>query len=358
MLPEMSETHPLPPLYARWLDEALPTPLPSERGATCDACAMCPQGDTAPTSLYVFDPEVKCCVYMPQLPNFLVGRALDEPGGHTVEARIAARIGLTPVGLARPAAYDLLHRGSTNAIGRSRSLRCPHFIEDGGRCGIWQSRDALCSTWFCKHERGALGLHLWQAVRDLLVTLEHTLAWWAAREQGIPVEVLAKLLPSTEHDRSQPPPPDGPAVDDVPDETVLASLWGAHHRKEADYYRACTASVAPLGWAEVLAIGGPDLAIRADLLRERLAGHAHVALPEALRIGTFEIAGQRPGGVRVVTYSSLDALDLPNALIGVLPAFDGRPTRQVLDELRDTWGIEIDPPLLQRLVDWGILVTG
>ncbi len=351
----MTDAYALPTLFDQWLRDALPAPLPSERGATCDACAMCPQGEALPTSLYLFDAEVKCCVYQPELPNFLVGRALDEPGGHTVQARIDRRLGLTPLGLDRPASYNVAYRNSVNTIGRARSLRCPHFLEDGGRCGIWKSRDALCSTWFCRHERGPVGAAMWMATLELLAAVQHTLSWWAVREEGLPLEPLAALLPKSDFDPRAAPKPDAAAMDGRPNEEALKALWGDHYGAEADFYRATARRVEVLSWAEVLAIGGPELQVRLDLLRSRQQRHRETTLPERLTVGAFEVVAQRVGGVRVVTYSSLDALDLPNALLGVLPAFDGRPTQEVLDQLESAWNLAIDPALLQRLVDWGVL---
>ncbi len=347
-------THPLPDLYARWVGGALPSPLPDEGRATCSDCAMCVKDDGAlPSALYVFDPDIKCCVYLPRLPNFLAGRALDAAGGASVKARIDAGLGVTPLGLDRPPAYDLLHRNSVNAIGRSRALRCPHFVEEGGQCGIWRDRDAMCSTWFCQHERGEIGHLLWAAVRDLLVEVEVAVSRWAARAEGIPAETLAALLPRSPHDRSPEARPDGRAIDGLPDPATQQALWGG--RDPASFYRACAARADALTWADVLAIGGPEVAIRADVAAERLAAHADTALPERLAVGRFDVAARRPGGVRAATYSSLDAIDLPAALLGLLPQFDGRPVAEVLAELKATWNVEIDPAYLRRLVDWGVL---
>ena len=56
-----------------------------------------------------------------------------------------------------------------------------------------------------------------------------------------------------------------------------------------------------------------------------------------------------------MTFSSFDALDLPAALVSVLPIFDGRPTHDALTALR-AQGVELAPAFLQQLVDWGVLV--
>jgi len=358
----MSDTHPLPDLYARWMSDLLPGRVPSEPGATCDDCAMCVKADgEVPTSAYFFDPEVKCCVYMPRLPNFLVGRVLgdDRPeaaaGRASVEERIHAGIGVTPLGLDRPARYDLLYRNSANAVGRSRELRCPHYLEESGRCGIWRHRDALCATWFCRHQRGAVGAARWTARRDLLATVEGELGRWAARAEDVPAEVVGRFLPRSEHDRRPETPPDGPAVDGIADEASHRALWGALAGDEPGYYRRCAERVAGLGWPEVVAICGTEVAVRAAVVEARYAAWATPFVPERLKVGGLEVVGTRTGGCRVVTHSSLDAIDLPSQLLALLPLFDGRPTDVVAQQLLGL-GVQIDPAFLQVLVDWGVLV--
>jgi Fe-S-cluster containining protein len=355
-------SHPLPPLYARWTSELLGAPAPSEPLATCDDCALCPKASgEVPTSLYVFSPEVKCCVYMPRLPNFLVGGILreapEDPGRRSVEARIDGRIGVTPLGLDRPPSYELRFRNSVNAIGRARSLRCPHYLEDGGRCGIHAHRDATCATWFCRHERGALGGAFWSAHRELLSAAEAEVARWCALKSGLAPERLQPLLgpaPADDHAARRQDHPDGPALDGEVSPEAWSALWG--DRTPRAHYLACAELASSLSWSDVLELAGTELQVRAATLRRAQAALS-APLPERLSVGAFQVAGTRPGGVRVVTHSSLDALDLPNALVGLLPLFDGRPVVDVLAQIEASWGARVDPPLLRQLVDWGVLVA-
>ncbi len=107
MLPSAHMSSTLPPLYASWMEQILTGPIPEETEATCEHCAMCVQAHTRPTiSLYLFNPQTKCCTYMPRLPNFLVGRILEDPepdllrGRMSVEARIRRKVAITLLCLA------------------------------------------------------------------------------------------------------------------------------------------------------------------------------------------------------------------------------------------------------------------
>src|SRR5262249_20196457 len=100
----------LPPLQAAWLAELLPGPLPAEPPATCDDCAMLPPPGSGEQGDAFFNPNTKCCTYVPVLHNYLVGRILSDadPGLKTGRKRVAlrlrGRVGVTPLGI-RPGVF-------------------------------------------------------------------------------------------------------------------------------------------------------------------------------------------------------------------------------------------------------------
>src|SRR5438132_6724241 len=133
------------------MDELLAAPIPDEKVATCDDCVMCKSGAVAPLS---FHPELKCCTYVPELPNFLVGRILSDAdpcgtaGRASLVARICDGVAVTPLGVGRsPSLERLYSQSGSDLFGRSAELRCPHYQPDSGRCGIWRHRNATCATW-------------------------------------------------------------------------------------------------------------------------------------------------------------------------------------------------------------------
>jgi hypothetical protein len=122
----------LPALQAGWLAELAGITSPSaEKPATCDDCAMW-RGSPAAGTKVAFSRETKCCTYPPNLANFLVGGALRpgerDAGRASVHARIAARVGVTPLGLDWPAPTALLATHARHEFGRSVALRCPHYV--------------------------------------------------------------------------------------------------------------------------------------------------------------------------------------------------------------------------------------
>ncbi len=331
----------LPPRYAAWISDLLGGTLPEEQAATCSRCAML--ADTVPEA-YRFRPDAKCCTYAPTLPNFLVGSALRDmppgPARASLERRIADPSVCTPHGVDvtehQRSAYQALLAAET--FGRAETLRCPHYLVEGGLCGLHEHRNGVCATWFCKHDRGVTGQRFWNALEVLLTLIERELSHWCA----------CQLLYRTA-------PPGPPASDEQ-------SEWLAWAPHAADYYVRSAALVAELAWPEVQVVAGPDLVPAAAAV---LAAHAALepASPTLVQIrrppatlvpGALRISHKGPETTRVITYSDSDPLALPTDLVELLPRFDGRPTEAVLAELARE-GVILTPDLVERLVDFAVL---
>jgi hypothetical protein len=350
----------LPQLYGRWMNSLLGAPIPGERRATCDACAMCrPAGE--PSDDAYFDPKAKCCTYTPVLPNFLVGRILADgdpamaEGRTSVLRRIEAQIAVTPIGLGQPPGYASLYDKGEDAFGRSLTLRCPHYIEATGRCGIWRHREAVCTTWYCKHVRGRVGYEFWRgALLPLLHTVEYALAKWCVLELGIGVGALAKLVADPAW-TGQPAPLTVAALDLKADEAAYGRTWGHWRGRELEFYQQCGERVEALGWDDVLALAGPEGRAMALLTRRAFERLLSEAPAEALTAGEMQIVTMSAETSRIVTYSPHDPLDVPNLVLALLPLFNGRPTVDVLTVIAERTGITLDIDLVRKLADFSIL---
>jgi hypothetical protein len=355
----------LPPLYAGWIDALLRGPIPAETRATCDDCAMCAPPAAKPDEGMYFSPRTKCCTYIPTVPNFLVGRALEDgdfafsAGRATLDRRIAEGVGVHPLGVQAPARFSLLYDGGGAAsFGRTETLRCPHYLEEaGGRCGIWKHRSAICATWFCKYERGAVGMAFWERLRDLLKEVEWALSTWCVLESGLDAAALEavfppRLRPGTKRALS------AADVDGRPDTAAARKVWGPWLGREREFFRECGRRVGPLAWEDVARIGGADVAVQARMTRQAHETLLTERLPDRLAPGTFQILSVDREAVRIVGYSSGDALDLPPEILQVLPYFNGQPTLEALATIESETGIRVEEDLVRRLADFQILADG
>jgi hypothetical protein len=316
---------PLPPLYARWMRALLGAPIPEETTATCASCAMV---TTAGSNEPGYNPDTKCCTFQPELWNFLAGAALlDESaegvrGRRGVHSRISAREAVSPLGLGRVDAYYMAYVESPPPkFGTDPALLCPHYLsEGGGLCGIWRHRESTCATWFCKHDRGRVGQDFWERLRRVLYASEEALARWSLRELGVP-----------------------------------EATWELCNGNEAELYMECSRLVTHLEWEDVSRIAGTALPVHQRALSDAFELLLSEAVPVRPVTELVQIAPRGEGRVRLGTYSSLDALDVPAVVAEFLPYFDGRPTADALAEIERGTGARVDPALVRRLADFGVL---
>lgn len=318
----------LPPLYARWVREFLGSEPAPETRATCLDCAMAPPPEaTDADGVIYFKPTNKCCTYLPTLPNFLAGAILADPspenahGRRSLVERIAAREKVTPLGVDRPAAVEAVYQVlAPTSFGVNESMRCPHLTDDQ-LCGIWRHRNAACATWFCKHERGAVGERFWDHLRWWLRTIEQELASWCVLEAGWDAEDLADLFPV-----------DMPLGTDV---RRLVSRpeprgWGAWEGREVEFYEACARRVADLSWDDVARVCGSSATARGTVVTEMFGRLQSADVPAVLVQGPLIVLRRREASAVVLTYRRSDPLELSNDALRVLERFDGRPTPDVL----------------------------
>jgi hypothetical protein len=351
------------------MSELLEGPLPEETEATCKSCAMidpATAGEAVEGALRpdaggggYFDPVAKCCSYLPVIPNFLVGAILndaDGPGRRSVEARIDARVAVRPLGLDwTPAFAALYHRVGSTAFGRTRSLRCPHQLE-GGLCGIWLHRTAVCATWYCKHVRGGIGGAFWRnGIERLLRAVEADLARHCLVETEIATSAILASLPADGREERR-------ALTDARydgvDEELYARMWSTWRGRERAFFQRCAGVVSELAWNDVVAIAGPEVKLLARNTKDLYRAVTSPDLPARIKVGRFRVLGASEDSVRVEAYSEYDPVELPAELFAVLHAFDGRTTRQVRATLKKDHGIEFEDDFLRMLVDFDILVDG
>jgi hypothetical protein len=150
-----------------------------EPRADCVRCPMVALDGEAPDA-WAFTKDTRCCTAHPNLPNWLVGRALARGGtGRTkIVERLGDLRGVTARGIWWPEEYERAFRvgEETGRFGRDVAMRCPYWVGGDDACGIWRDRNAMCRAWYCKHERGLAGGIAWHRADVVVTTLEMRLA--------------------------------------------------------------------------------------------------------------------------------------------------------------------------------------
>lgn len=317
---------------------------------------MCEGGGlgTRPMPAALMRPDLKCCTYTPNFPNYQVGALLaaDGPDADVAREQILRRLEggreVTPMGLGVPPARQGVDAAHVSQPGLYEVQRCPHLVlsdEHGGAaCAVWAHRDAVCSTWWCRYERGAAGARFWWSLRYLLHGVEHALALWCCMEDGLHTDQLILAM-------SQDGVPKGTGIGP---EVERGGFWGALAGQEAAFYRRCWERVRDLSWEEVLRISGAD--VQALAMHVRTAEQrVEAPIPERLRVGSYTVIAMQGDDAAAQTFSNFDPIGIPVELLSALHRFDGRTAAEVEAELAEL-GLPINQHKLRELVDYGVLV--
>jgi len=173
--------HLLSPFYSDWLPPELVKTGLTEASINCDQCRMTPACKGKKAKL-TYEPELKCCTYEPFLPNFHLGALLRDPEYGpkfklTIEERWRSRDVLLPMGMAPNREYQKkFFQKKPEDFGNRADLICSHFDKTKNSCSIWKFRGAVCTSFYCTSEYGALGKKFWKQLGDHLFLLDMSLS--------------------------------------------------------------------------------------------------------------------------------------------------------------------------------------
>jgi hypothetical protein len=353
----------LNPLYGRLFDEVFDRPEVVETRATCETCAMCDQGQLAPVEMEFFSPSSKCCTWHPTLPNYLVGAVLADTsedlaeGRKRLRARIAARIGVTPGFIAPPRKYNVIYTAARGSgfFGRAPSMLCPYYdSENDGRCTVWQYRESVCSTYFCKYTAGKPGWEFWDQLKGYLSHVEATLS----RSASLAVDSTVSEPPQ---ERTQLTKED---VEDLPpNDADYARFWGNGKwvGREEEFYIACYEKVRTMTRAEYVE-KIDDTPLGRGMIARLTSRYDKIPSTETPKHLVLIRSNQMrkrvtDDAVVVTTYNPYDAFSMEKDLFEVLRLLKREETlEQNLARLDREHDVQLAPELIHYLYVHGVLV--
>jgi len=216
--------------------------LPGERWSSCDDCYRAALGDCRD--------DVRCCTYLPPLPNFMLGLALMNPvrsapcskggpGTAEVVGQIIDRGQTLPQGLA-PTPEQFRAAVETNAadlFGHDTALVCPFMRGSDHGCAIHAFRNSICATYFCEHDHGEEGEAYWDALQALVGLVETVVAQWAMTEVGLDSDDYYTRLDATSDKIAELSAPEGWS------RQAREVLWGEWFGRERAFFEACAQQV-------------------------------------------------------------------------------------------------------------------
>ena len=161
---------------------------PDERQATCANCYRVAWGECRE--------DCRCCTYFPQIPNFMLGLALDDAVAGPQVLRLIEQAHTLPQGLvATPEQYrKAVEADATELFGQLPEMVCPFVDKETFKCGVYAFRNSICSTFFCVHDHGAAGQSYWDKMQALVGSIEMALADWVMDRLELPyADYVARL---------------------------------------------------------------------------------------------------------------------------------------------------------------------
>jgi hypothetical protein len=292
--------------------------LSGESRADCQRCVLLPDSLGAANHPWAFHPGTRCCTYHPELPNFLAGQALARggPGAERIRARLHDPSGVSAWGITPSDGFRASRAATTTGFGRDPAMRCPFYVDGPYTCGIWQDRNAVCRTWFCRHDEGVVSLARWTALRRTLTLVETLLARFCVAAGQ---------------------PPDA----GVSPGSVDTAAWES-------WFVWCAGRVAAMTDAELASVSTGELAS----LRRKVASCMRLPplhLPDVV-VPVLRSSKTTLRGVGLVGYSSYDGVEVDPGIIHFFARLDGKRTwRQARDLAAAERGVIVTDELIFEL---------
>jgi hypothetical protein len=227
--------HELPGVWRHLLPEDFGwMKLPAEELAECGRCPKVETGE--------YLASCRCCSYFPQLSNFGLGFALEDPEARrwverVIDGGVALPEGMEPAPEGFVASLAVY---AEDRFGKTEDVVCPFLDVPAGRCRVFAYRNSICASFFCDHEHGAEGAAFWASLQRLVGHIEMALAQWAMERVGMPPGEYIRRLDGLKDrvDRLSEPGTRSwtPAAREI--------LWGEWYGREAEFFAACAEQVA------------------------------------------------------------------------------------------------------------------
>jgi Fe-S-cluster containining protein len=214
-------------------EDAMWLKLPQERLATCSACYKVALGE--------YRPDCQCCTHFPQIPNFMLGLALQDPASRDAVSEVIARGHALPQGLVTTPRQllDAAVTYSDDRFGNESSLVCPFVDPESLGCRVYPYRNSICSTFFCEHDHGGAGTAYWDRLQALVGHIEIALSQWTMDQVGLGsadyvrrLDALATSIPTTYEEGS------GAWSKDA-----RRYLWADWYGRELVFFERCVAEL-------------------------------------------------------------------------------------------------------------------
>ena len=146
--------------------------------------------------LGMFSPRIKCCGWVPALPNFLAGEILAEGQANGSAERVVDWITAgrgDPLYVNTPPRLQVLHRRVP--------MPCP-LLDSSDRCSIYEHRPYLCIAYHCTYPPSVVAKAFWTCLGSLFALHSAVLAQYLVGKLGVDREQYSRSWEGVDEERS------------------------------------------------------------------------------------------------------------------------------------------------------------
>ncbi len=346
----------LPNIYSKFFPTLFEQSIPKEILADCNDCAMCvEENERQLSSQNYYSPEIKCCTYHPRLYNYLIGGllldetpAMDE-GRYRILDKIRNKIGITPYGIFPSKKYFLLYKeGRKVAFGKSKLLLCPYYLSESQKCSLWKFREAVCSTFFCKHIAGEDSMNFWESLKRYLVYIEDTLTKYVLFKMDLDAE---KILSYSEQDKNIKFTSYEDLDELPPTPKKYKNIWGDWVGKEIEFYKQAFQIVSNLTYEDFEKITGIHQLILLEKLKKTHTTVINPNIPNILKRNPRLIVRLTKDNSYIISIAKNNNIfNISPTLYQIIHLFNGyRTNEEVLQFIKEEHNILLEEELLLSL---------
>ena len=221
-------THIVPGIWRYMLPEdVLYFRVDPEKGSSCFDCPQVKEQG--------FHPSVRCCAFLPRIPNFLLGLALLDPATEGKVGDFVRNGFVIPEGSQVAPQQMRLSLEQVSEYPVQPKVICNFLDQASKQCGLYAYRNGVCSTFFCKHDYGADSILFWESLQDLVAQIETALSQWALQEVGFDLDAYFNRFDSLAPHLAACNQPGGPAWSEWARRTLFQEYFG----REIELFKAC-----------------------------------------------------------------------------------------------------------------------
>ncbi len=216
------------------------------------------------------------------------------------------------------------------------------------KCSLWKFREAVCSTFFCKHIAGEDSMNFWESLKRYLVYIEDTLTKYVVFKMDLDAE---KILSYSDQDKNIKFTSYEDLDELPPTPKKYKNIWGDWVGKEIEFYKQAFQIVSNLTYEDFEKITGIHQLILLEKLKKTHTTVINPNIPNILKRNPRLIVRLTKDNSYIISIAKNNNIfNISPTLYQIIHLFNGyRTNEEVLQFIKEEHNILLEEELLLSL---------